>query len=70
MGWKGYIALTILTALVVFVAQNYEVVEIRFLFWTFQASRSIVIFLTLLIGIVLGWLTSHWSSKDKASTPS
>jgi hypothetical protein len=30
--------------LVIFTAQNYEVVKLQFLFWSFTASRAIVIF--------------------------
>jgi uncharacterized integral membrane protein len=49
--------------LVVFVAQNYAVVEIRFLFWSFEASRAVLLFLCLLAGAILGWLLSHFFHK-------
>jgi uncharacterized integral membrane protein len=47
----------VLTGLVIlFVTQNVAVVEIRFMFWQVSMSRSLLIFLLLLIGIMVGWL--------------
>lgn len=52
-----FISATILVGLiVVFAVQNYEVVELRFLFWTLAMSRALMLFLVFAIGIVLGWL--------------
>lgn len=39
-----------------FLLQNIGVIEIRFLFWSISMSRSLLLFLVLLIGIVTGWL--------------
>ncbi len=58
MNWKGVLILILLLLLVIFTAQNYEVVEIKFLFWSFKTSRAIVIISTLFTGIIIGWLTS------------
>ncbi len=58
MSWKWILILMLLLLLVIFTAQNYEVVEIKFLFWSFKTSRAIVIISTLFIGIIIGWLTS------------
>jgi len=55
MNWKLGVVLTLLTVLVIFVAQNYEVVEIKFLLWQVKASRAIVLFLTLITGVIAGW---------------
>ena len=36
------------------------VVEIQFLFWSIQMSRSLLMFLLLAIGVIIGWfLHSH-----------
>lgn len=59
MNWKIIITLALLLLLVIFTVQNYEVVEIQLLFWTLQTSRAIVIFVTLLIGIIVGWTLSY-----------
>ncbi|MFC1576954.1 lipopolysaccharide assembly protein LapA domain-containing protein [Candidatus Omnitrophota bacterium] len=51
--------------LVVFTVQNYEVVSIQLLFWSFSTSRAIVIFVTLIIGIVIGWTGSFIRNRDR-----
>jgi len=58
MNWKWTIVLTLLLLLVIFTVQNYEVVKIQFLFWSFQTSRAIVIFLALAIGFAIGAIIS------------
>jgi uncharacterized integral membrane protein len=51
------IIFVILIALVLtFVVQNMQVVEVKFLAWTISMSRALMIFGTLIIGIVAGWL--------------
>ena len=59
MNWKWVLVLILMLFLVIFTAQNYELVEIRFLFWSFQTSRAIIIFSTFLAGIVIGSIISY-----------
>ena len=40
----------------VFVLQNTQVVEVRFLFWTVSMSRALMLFGTFAMGFVAGWL--------------
>ena len=42
----------------IFTTQNYEAVKIKFLFLAFEASKAIVLILTILIGILIGWVIS------------
>lgn len=58
MNGKLVLVLILLFLLVIFTAQNYELIEIRFLFWAFQTSRAIIIFSALVIGVFIGWLLS------------
>lgn len=58
MRWKWVLILVLLVFLVIFTVQNYEVVEIQFLLWSFETSRAIIIFTTLAIGVLIGWITS------------
>jgi uncharacterized integral membrane protein len=58
MNPKWTLILILLLLLVIFTAQNYEVVKIQFLFWSFQTSRAIILFATLCIGIIIGWISS------------
>lgn len=46
----------ILAALILlFVIQNTQVVETRFLVWTISMSRSLLLLGTFIIGVVAGW---------------
>jgi len=60
------IALIIIAILfAVFILQNAQVVEVRFLFWGTEASRAIVLLVTFFFGLVSGWL-SGWKQKKPA----
>jgi len=59
MSWKWIVVLILMLFVVIFTAQNYEVVKIQFLFWSFQTSRAIVIFATMILGIVIGWIGGY-----------
>lgn len=63
MNWKWVVTLILSLFSVIFAAQNYEVVKIRFLFWAFETSRAIIIFSTLLTGIIIGWITTFIKKK-------
>ena len=51
-------ALTALVLLVIFAAQNAEVVDIRFLFWKLSMSRAVLLLLVFVTGLGSGWLLS------------
>ncbi len=55
---KNLLSLLLLLVVVIFTAQNYEVVVIRFLGWSLTMSRAVIIFLAFFIGVLIGWLTS------------
>lgn len=40
----------------VFVFQNTDVVDLRFLFWTVSMSRVLLAMLFLIVGLILGWI--------------
>ena len=54
MHWKLIILLVLSLLLVIFAVQNYEVVSIQFLFWSFQTSRTIILFGAFIIGVLVG----------------
>lgn len=67
MNFKVVFASLLALLLVVFTAQNAEVVEIRFLFWKLEMSRAIVLFGVGGIGALVGWAVasmSHLASND------
>jgi len=64
MNIRAYIGLALLLLVVVFIIQNAIAVDIRFLFWKLSMSRSLMIFLVLAIGVVIGWITAgHFHRK-------
>ena len=42
--------------ILLFVIQNTQVVETRFLVWTISMSRSLLLLGTFIIGVIAGWL--------------
>ena len=61
------LTIMILSGLVVlFIVQNVAVVEIQFLFWSTQMPRSLMMFLLLAIGILIGsFLHSHLKHRER-----
>lgn len=59
----------IITVVTVFSVQNAVPVAISFLFWKFEASLAIVIFLSVLAGVAIGFIAASFfrikSSKKK-----
>ena len=55
MNYKLILSLILAGLILLFIIQNFAVVEIQFLFWSIQMSRSLLIFLLLAIGVIIGW---------------
>ena len=64
MTLKRVTLLVIVLLFAVFIVQNAQVVEVRFLFWKTQAPRSLLLLGTLGLGVVAG-LFSMWALKKK-----
>lgn len=71
MNHKLIVILTLTGFVVLFIIQNVAIVEIQFLFWSMQMSRSLLMFLLLAIGIIIGWFMyghlKHKKDKIKKS---
>ena len=66
---SAYLGLALLLLVAVFIVQNATVVDIQLLFWKVSMSRSLMIFLVLAIGIVIGWITAgHYYRKHHQPT--
>ena len=52
----------------IFIGQNAQMVEVRFLFWKTAASRSLVLLGTFLVGIAGGWLFRWALEKHRESS--
>ncbi len=57
MKWKLSITVILLFFVVVFMVQNAAIVEIKLLFWEIDMPRSLLVFMLLLIGVLIGWFT-------------
>ncbi len=66
MNAKLLLVLVLLGAVVLFIIQNVAVVEIQFLFWSMQLSRSLLMFLVLAAGILIGWFMHAWLKHSRA----
>ena len=53
---KNIIFVCLIVFILIFVVQNTQVVEFRFLVWTISLSRSLMLFGALAVGVVAGWL--------------
>jgi uncharacterized integral membrane protein len=53
---KNIIFAILVVLVLVFVIQNTQVVEVRFLFWEVSMSRALMLLGTFLVGIIAGWL--------------
>ena len=53
---RNIIFVCLIGLVVIFVLQNTQVVEVRFLFWAVSMSRALILIGTLAIGLIGGWL--------------
>jgi uncharacterized integral membrane protein len=65
MNYKLITTLVAVGLVVIFIVQNVDVVEIRFLFWSFAMSRSLLMFFVLALGIVAGWFMGSLARQRK-----
>lgn len=63
---RNVIFVSLIVFVLIFVVQNTQVVEFRFLVWTISMSRALMLFGALAIGVVAGWLLK--APKQKASS--
>jgi uncharacterized integral membrane protein len=55
----------IITIVVIFSIQNSVPVVITFFFWKFEASLAIVVFLSVVAGVLIAWIIAYLSSIRK-----
>jgi uncharacterized integral membrane protein len=63
MNVRLVIAGALVLLIVLFAGQNYEVVELRFLFWSLAMSRVVLLVLVFVVGVVCGWLLKSFTSR-------
>ena len=65
MSYKMGIVAILALFVLIFLAQNTEVVKVSFLFWDISMSRAVLLFFSLLIGFLIGWLSHSFLSYRK-----
>ena len=65
MNIKAIIAWTIAAVVFLFMAQNFETVQISLLFWTVELPRALMILLVFAAGGLLGWLVGTIRGIEK-----
>lgn len=62
------VGLVLIAAALLFIFQNVGMIEIRFLVWSISMSRSLLLFVVLGAGVLIGWLwhgVSVWRSRRR-----
>ncbi len=62
---RNIIFIGLIVFILIFVVQNTQVVEFRFLVWTISMSRALMLFGTLAIGFFAGWLLTSPKGKKE-----
>ena len=62
---RNLVFICLMAVVLIFVIQNTQVVEFRFLVWTISISRALMLFGTLAIGFVAGWLLTLPKGKKE-----
>ena len=66
MNYRIILSLVLILVTLLFILQNTSVVEFRFLIWTIAMSRSLMFFLLLGTGVLIGWiLHGHTVTRRK-----
>ena len=67
MNFKITLVIILSGVVLIFLAQNLQVVTVSFLLWEMSMSRAVLIFFSLLIGFIIGWFLNSYLSyrKDK-----
>lgn len=62
---KMWLIIALLFLIAIVVVQNSEVVDVRFLFWEASLSRVVLLLITLVIGILIGFVGAKLPKKKK-----
>jgi uncharacterized integral membrane protein len=65
MNFKIILVAVLACLALLFVAQNIEVISVRFLFWEISMSRAVLMLFSLLAGFIIGWFTNSYLSYRK-----
>lgn len=61
---KQILVLVFIAAVVILAAQNFEILEVRFLFWSFSMQRAIMLFAVFVAGVAVGYVLRRKPESD------
>ena len=64
-GMKYIVGIVLGILVVIFAAQNGEVVDVTFFFWTVSVSRAVMLIGVFLIGLFGGWVLTSLARRRK-----
>lgn len=53
---KLLLTLIFMSVIIIFAAQNFELLEVKFLVWTFTLQRAVMLFGVFVVGIAVGYV--------------
>jgi len=65
MKFKIILSVILASLVLIFIIQNYAVIDIRFFLWTLSISSALLMFLIFLIGLILGWSLHSYSTYSR-----
>lgn len=65
MNFKLILILIAVGLVVIFIIQNVAPVDVTFLLWGITLSRSLLIFIVLVVGFALGWFLNSYVEYRK-----
>ena len=65
MKFKIILSVILASLVLIFIIQNYAVIDIRFFSWTLSISSALLMLLIFLIGLILGWSLHSYSTYSR-----
>lgn len=65
MKLQTVIILILVLLFLIILIQNTQVVALHLLFWKISMSQIVLIFLTLLVGLILGWVLAKLTGRTR-----
>jgi len=65
--FRNIIFIGLIALVLIFVVQNTQVVEFRFLVWTISVSRALILFGALAVGVIAGWILKSPKARSGKS---
>ena len=62
--FRNIIFIGLIALVLIFVVQNTQVVDFKFLVWTISVSRALMLFGALAVGVIAGWILKFPKAKQ------